>query len=301
MTLTQIRHFATVARSKSLRNAACQLYVSQSALSKQIKALETELGFPLLYRDATGISLTAAGQTFLESADRILAEYDLAMSKLDAFDPSTRKRIRLATIPVLVAYDFAKSLAAFELKNPGVCIEAHEDSTANVTRLLDLHQADLAIMRTDILPSDTHMHVPLLRDELVLAVSSTHRMATMRSVSIDSLATERFVLLEGSDALQAPFVDACQRRGIALKVVHRYARHELLFAAVAAGMGVTVVPEYASRTLKPAGISLIHLQEPAYAHFGVVWPKDHNLTPSAEQLIRYLECEYHSPISDPAR
>jgi len=97
--LTQIRSFLTVVEEGSLHRAAARLRISQSALSRQMQALEHELGGRLLERMTTGVSPTAGGQTLAKKMGAVLASYDLAMNHTRRALPERRIKCELLTFP----------------------------------------------------------------------------------------------------------------------------------------------------------------------------------------------------------
>ncbi|HWT26122.1 MAG TPA: LysR family transcriptional regulator, partial [Solirubrobacteraceae bacterium] len=119
MELRQLRYFVAVARHGHFTRAADALWITQSALSQQIRRLEAEVGVALLHRTARGAELTPAGEELLERAERILAEVDGARAALDRHAGATRGRVRVAATtgdaPLLPA-----TLATFHHAHPSL-------------------------------------------------------------------------------------------------------------------------------------------------------------------------------------
>jgi len=288
MRTTQLRYFAAVTRSKSLRQAAETLYVSESALSKQIKSLEEELGFVLLSRGPTGVCLTVHGEVFLDFAEKVLVEYDAVLTRLERYDRASRFRIRLGSIPALTAYNLGEMLTSFQSEHLGIQIDLREETHVRLVCLMETNQADVLFTRTDLLPPETHACVPLIRDEFAIICSDQHRLAHLRSVPIEALSAERFVMLDDQCAIQGPFLSECRQHGITLNIVHEYSHHDFLLAAVNNDIGITALPRRAiMRNLETQAISAIPLHRPVHVEIGFVWQKNRGLSPWADDLVAF--------------
>ena len=99
MDLRQLEYFAAVARHRHFTRAAEELYVTQPALSQQVRRLERELGLELLKRTSSGVEVTPAGQELLTRAEAILADVGRARAAMDEHAGVTRGFVRLATAP----------------------------------------------------------------------------------------------------------------------------------------------------------------------------------------------------------
>src|SRR4051812_22196060 len=119
--LRQLEYFAAVARHRHFTRAAETLFVTQSALSQQVRRLEEELGMALLNRTSRGVELTAAGADLLERAGTILAEVERARAEMDQHAGVTRGVVRVASTAG-DALALPRALAAFHAGHPGIRI-----------------------------------------------------------------------------------------------------------------------------------------------------------------------------------
>src|SRR5919107_888048 len=142
--LRQLEYFVAVARHASFTRAADELWITQSALSQQVRRLEAELGVALLHRSAPGAELTPAGEELLARAERILAEVDRARAALDRHAGATRGRLRVAATtgdaPLLPA-----ALAAFHHAHPALQLALRHAGAAEAAALVARGAADLAV------------------------------------------------------------------------------------------------------------------------------------------------------------
>ena len=196
MELRQVRYFVTLARRLHFGLAAKELFISQPALSQQIRSLEQGLGVELFDRSGRRVSLTAAGEAFLARAERILGEVESAQTEMQEFAGLLRGRVVIGTIPAqaLGGIDVAGLLAEFHALHPGIEIILREDVTEVLVKRLVSGPVDLvlAVQTEGNLPPEV-VTKPLFTEDLVLMVPGHHTLATRRRVRLAQLEHEPFV------------------------------------------------------------------------------------------------------------
>lgn len=300
MRFAQLEYFLAITRSGKFCQAAEQAYITQSSLSKQIKALECELGVELFVRSPTGVTLTPAGETFLEFADTTFREYERVLRMLGRYSSGASLLVRVGALPLMTAYDLHPTLSAFQVDNMSVQIDLFEREQTNLIKKLDLNLIDLAILRTDQLCPDKYEWVPLVRDEIVVICPSTHPLSRAHRIAIKELRDERFVLMDEHSAIHKLFIDECHAADFAPNVVFTHARHEPLLSAVQRQLGITVLPQKLSYCKSNTSLVRIPLEHPLYTDIGLVHPKGQRLTPWAEKLVEFFRAEF-APDSRPGQ
>src|SRR5699024_6662373 len=137
MNLEQLAGFVEVAATGHFTKAAAALHLAQPSLSRQISTLEKELGAELFHRARGHISLTAAGQTLLPTARRMLADAEAVRRDMDELAGLRRGRIRLGATPTLCVSLVAEAISRFPRDHPGIALGAGELDLALITRTLD--------------------------------------------------------------------------------------------------------------------------------------------------------------------
>src|SRR3954451_1480238 len=150
MELRQLEYFAAVARHRHFTRAAESLYVTQPALSQQIRRLEAELGLALLRRTSRGVELTAAGADLLVHAERVLAEVAAARADMDRHTGIARGGVRVASTAA-DAPRLPETLVDFHAAHPGIQIALRQGSTAEVIALVAAGAVDVSVLA---LPGD---------------------------------------------------------------------------------------------------------------------------------------------------
>ena len=261
--IVQIRSFLTVVEEGSLHRAAARLRISQPALSRQMQALEHELGGRLLERMATGVSPTAGGQTLTKRMGAVLASYDLAVK-------DTRRALRGETDQVRIAY--VPSVQQY-LRGPLREVRrSHPQTVLKLTTLLPGEQI-IALRAGEIDIGITNESGELLAGEFYtrslaeipsyIALPEQHRLATRDRVRLSDLKGEFFVSL---DSQQAPGLDRrleayCKRYGKFRPKFHGPAQglaHG--FELVANENAVFLLPAYAIDD-SPPGVVILPLAD----------------------------------------
>jgi len=262
--IVQIRSFLTVVEEGSLHRAAARLRISQPALSRQMQALEHELGGRLLERMATGVSPTAGGQALVKRMGAVLASYDLAMS-------DTRRALRGETNELRIAY--MPAAAKQYLKGP--LTEVRRSFPETVVKLVGLLPGPqiIALRAGEIDIGITNESGELLAGEFYtrdlakipsyIALPEQHRLATRDRVRLSDLKDEVFVSL---DSQRAPGLDRrleayCKRYGKFRPKFHGPAQglaHG--FELVANENAVFLLPAYAIDD-SPPGVVILPLAD----------------------------------------
>ncbi len=193
----QLLAFAALARCQSFTRAAKELFLTQSAVSHAIKALEAEVGSRLVDRAGRHVLLTQAGEQFLRHTEKILREMDAARAGLDALSRWGHGRLRVGASTTACQYLLPTVLREFKQSFPKCVITIEPGDHAQQVELLQNNRIDLSIMLEPETTSEFEF-VPLFSDELRFVTSPMHPWARERRVLRDSLESETLVLYNKS-------------------------------------------------------------------------------------------------------
>ncbi len=252
MELRHLRYFVAVAEELHFGHAAARLHISQPPLSHQIQDLERELGVELFHRTRRSVVLTEAGRLFLGEARHVLgdAEHAVTIAKKAARGEIGRLSIGFGPTPENGLLKTVLSL--FLARYPDVEIELHNLFTQEQVDALAHRRIHVGFPLLPIPHRD--LEVERIGVEVVgVALSDLHPLATRSRVAIADLSKESFVLVcrDVGPGFRDLILQACAKAGFAPAVTHE-ARH--LFAVlsfVAAGLGVTILPEAAAGACPP--------------------------------------------------
>jgi len=238
--LRQLEYFTAVARRGNFTRAAEELYVTQPALSQQVRRLERELGLELLRRRSAGVEVTPAGQELLARAEAILADVGAARAAMDEHAGVSRGFVRLATAPGELLR-LPVELAAFHRLHPGVRIALRHGSAREVLDALRRGGADLAVLALVPDADVGGLDAEPLRDEPLQLIAAPDE-ALGDAVAIAALSARPLILAERGSALREAVMAACAQAGfspvppfeVGDPATARYLAH--------AGLGASVVP-----------------------------------------------------------
>jgi DNA-binding transcriptional LysR family regulator len=261
LSLTGLRVLNEVASRGSFTEAAKTLGYTQSAVSRQVAALEEAAGTALFERRARGVTLTEAGNALLRHAGLVLDEVETARRELEGFSATATGRLRVGTFPTAAAALLPRALAAFRERRPGITVSLREGSTPSQLRRVSSGGADVAVV--GFLPTTpgrrdrgvTLEH--LLDDPLLLAVGPGHWLARRRSVEIDELRSESWVAAtaKADDTLLGAWQWAKWRPRVDFVAREWTAKLGL----VASNLGVTLVPGLAADSVRP-DVALVRIR-----------------------------------------
>lgn len=188
----QLAAFAALARCQSFTRAAKELYLTQSAVSHAIKALEEEVGSRLVDRAGRRVLLTQAGEQFLRHVEKILREMEAARSGLDALSRWGHSRLRVGASTTACQYILPTVLREYKQSFPKSVITIEPGDHAQQTELLENNRIDLAIMLRPETRTEFDF-VPLFQDELRFVASPMHRWVQQGRMSREALEGETLV------------------------------------------------------------------------------------------------------------
>lgn len=264
MNLQDLRYLVAVADHRHFGRAAEACFVSQPTLSTQIKKLERELGVELIERNPRQIMLTSVGESIVERARVVLRETDnIREVARRATDPEAGS-LRIGLFPTLAPYLLPHVVPVLHDRFPKLELLLVEEKSAVVHQRLRDGQLDVGLLALPV--HDDHLQCePLFTEEFVLAVPTGHPLSQVQgTVSTSVLAGDNVLLLEEGHCLRDQALSVCQLAGAEERSGFRATSLETLRQMVAAGVGVTLLPELAVEPPVPASpdIALVRFDEP---------------------------------------
>lgn len=275
MNLRDLRYFVALADTRHFGKAAERSFVSQPTLSAQIKKLETYLGVQLIERQPRKVTLTETGAKILPLARRILQESDEIVSMArNEHDPLSGK-LKVALIPTIGPYLLPLVARKLRKQLPRLKLMLYEHQTQPLLDKLRAGDIDLGILALPV-PLDGLEARPLYDENFTLAVPTNSPLAKKAGVKVDDLNGETLLLLEDGHCLRDQALDVCSRIDVKESEDYRATSLETLRQMVAAGLGITLLPELATRGPFGSGQGLVVKQfaRPVPSRsVGAVWRK----------------------------
>ena len=286
--LHDLQAFVAVAERGSFRQAADDLFLSQSALSRRIDKLEEGLGVKLFERTTRRVRLTNVGQTFLLNVRTALDDLEDAVLGVADLAAHRTGTVTLACVPTAVWHFLPEVLKRFSARFPRIRVRVHDESAQDVLNLVLNGEADFGINFAGA-ENPEIVFEPIYVESYVLAMRRDHPLATRKVLSWKETVDERYISVAKSSGNRS-VIDA------ALAGVEK---HPLIFcevnhvsgvlALVEAGMGVAAVPGLSVLPERLEGIVGVPLVNPEIKRtLGLISKRSHSMAPAARTLFEML-------------
>lgn len=245
MTLQQLAYFVAIADVGGFTRAAERMGVAQPTLSRQLRALEDDLGAALLDRHGRGgPTLTAAGEAVLPLARRILLDMETARTSVAELIGMRQGRVRVGATPSLCIGVLADVLRVFHQQHPAIALELVENGSQPLVRALARGDLDIALVIVPAAGIDPGLAAtPLLRERLSVASPVSARAPGRVSMSVTELARRPLVLPREGYDVRASTLQAFADAGVTPRIAVQGGEMDAVLRLVEAGTGVAVVPD----------------------------------------------------------
>ena len=273
--LKDLRYLVAVADTRHFGRAAERSFVSQPTLSAQLKKLEDYLGVQLIERAPKRVALTAAGEEIVARARRILEASDEIVELAKGHRDPLAGRLKLALLPTIGPYLLPNVAARLRKQLPRLELMLYEYQTDPMLEKLHSGEIDVGILALPV-PLDGLDSYELYKEPFTVALPANHRLASRNSIKVDDLADETLLLLEDGHCLRDQALDICSSTGVNEKQDFRATSLETLRQMVAAGVGITLLPELAGRGAygNARGVAIKPFVKPVPTRtIGAVWRK----------------------------
>ena len=288
MEIRQIEFFLSIVETGSFSAAADKHYISQSSLSKKIIALEKEMGVTLFDRSKRQVSLTNAGEAFLEHARKIVMSHRAMVVDLDGHK-SDMASFSIAAIPVLTQYGITTYIDQFREAHPKVQFTLDEIDGLNILPALEERRFDLAITRHNYLDHEKFTSFEICQDKLLVVVSKKNRHSTRSSISIKELSDDNFILFDRVTDLHKLIMVECEKAGFEPTVFYSSHSKVSVFGLVGANIGLALIPSKIFDYHNNPDVRAIPLVEDIECNIVLAYLKNKRLPQSAKAFINFLE------------
>src|SRR6201987_541420 len=274
--LAQLRAFLIIMEEGSLNRAAIRLRIAQSTLSRQMQALEADIGGALLERTTTGVRPTDAGHALANSVPGVLTGFDAAMAEARRLARGQRDLIRVGYLGSTAQTFLDPALSVMRRNHPEVKVKLLDLSPGEQIAALRKGEIDLALIGQEGVLLSTEFYTQKLTTLPLVAVMPTdHSLASRKQISLKELGDERFIssLEEDLPGHNRWITQLCRRAGFRPKFVQEAVSVSNLFTLIASEGAVALVPSYL-RDFPVAGVAMVELSDNrATWDFLVVWQR----------------------------
>ena len=296
-TYKQIQTFMEVARQRSVSKAAERLFVTQPAVSMQLRQLEEAFGLALVEPTGRNIKLTDAGEVFLTHATNAMGQFRDLEAMMAEHIGLKQGRIDLAVVTTS-KYFIPMLLVRFNRLHPGIEVRLNIDNRENVLGLMSRFEVDLVVMGR----APSHLDceaTAFATNPLAMVAAPDHPLARRRQLSFSALGEHGFLVREEGSGTRAAMQRLFEENHTPLKVVMELPSNETIKQAVMAGMGLSFLSMRTVRHELASGhLALLDVQGlPQINHWYVTHLRSKKLSPAAKAFKAFL-IEQGGPLMD---
>jgi DNA-binding transcriptional LysR family regulator len=285
MNLRHLRAFVAISEHGGFARAAARLNLSQPALSRQIRTLESDLRTPLFDRNGRRVRLTSEGEDLLQRSRRLLAESEALIERAHTLKSGEIGILRIGATPHVIENLLAQFLAGYSRRHPGVEVHLVEDGGARLNDRLE--RGDVHLMLGAAGGSfASRLLYPM---HAMAALTPAHRLARRASLEITELADEPLLVLRRGFGSREWFDAACSVAHVRPRMLLESAAPHTLVALAATGYGVAIIPSNAQVPRSGMrALPLVHRGASVGRWAIVAWDATRSLPPYALHFIEEI-------------
>ncbi|MFD7341521.1 LysR family transcriptional regulator [Streptomyces violascens] len=263
----RLRILRAAADHRTVTAAAAALYLTPSAVSQQLAALEQETGHTLLTRSGKGVRLTAAGEILLEHANAVLAQLERAEAELAAYAGGAAGEVTVAAFATGIAEVLAPAITRLRASHPAIRVRVRDAEGDEALPLVLDGEADLALAveyRGAPREDDSRLsRVPLYAEPFDAVLHAAHPLAQSPQVPLSALADDDWIGPYPGNPCHDVMLLACELAGFQPRLVHSSDDFRAVVALAGAGAGVALVPRSALRGMEQRDTVVRPVEGPA--------------------------------------
>lgn len=282
--IRQLDAFVAVAQSRSLAEASERIHLSQPAISIALRKLEETVGGALFSRSTRQLTLTPEGEAFLPVAIRLLHDWTDAFEDLDELFSKKRGKVSVAALPTLAAGLLPGVIAAFHVRYPRINFALHDVLAEQVNMMVREGRADLGLSVPPFNSEDLAFE-PVLEDRYVAVCPLGHPLLERPLVTWHQLAGHPFIGINRLSSSRQDIDRIMADVGQPLDIICDASQIATVGRMVAAGVGISVLPQLSFRQIATHGIDYRPLISPDVSRpLGIIQRRRHALSTAAAAL-----------------
>ena len=259
MTFEQLSYFIAIVENDTFFDAACEMNISQSSLSKQIMKLEKELDLTLFDRTTRSATLTQAGEFFYNESKQLIEHYKLTLENIQIFKSLHENKLHIAVLPIQTQYNLNALFNSFRKENPDIELQITEVEDDRLIEGISKNEYDLIIARETMFDKSQFTTYQLAKDELIAAISSEHKLSQRDKLTFDDIKNENFILMNPYTSIYKLCINKLKENNIDANII-RTARTESIIGSVAINEGISLLPKSNFEVFHQKNINTISLK-----------------------------------------
>ncbi|UKJ06190.1 LysR family transcriptional regulator [Solitalea lacus] len=287
--LRHLNYFRMLAEELHYRKASEKLFISQSALSQQIRQLEQLLEVLLFDRTNKKVALTDAGKLFYNDTVEVLNKVESALINLELLKKGNTGQIKIGFVASAIESILPNLLKKFNTECPNIKLQLDELSNREQLHALKNDSLDLGFMRSNLVESDYKIK-SVFKETFSLVLPNDHSLTEKTFINVGQLRDESFILFpnDQSQLYYQQIINLFADQGFSPKIAHHSIHAPTIFKLVENGMGLSILPTSLA-TSENKGIRFIELKNiPQRTVLFAVWKKN-NKNPALSYLLEMLQ------------
>jgi len=289
----KLRVFCSVAETRSSSKASKAMYLTQPAISLQVRALEEQLGTKLFRRSNKAVSLTETGEILYRHAKKILAAYAAIEKEINEATGLVKGKLLSGASTTLATYYLPNIIVEFKKRYPDILVDFERGNTQNIVESILKARIDLGLVEGEV--RDQRLVVEKMdSDELLLVVHSKHPWADRHDISIHEIIDQAFIMREEGSGTRQVIENTLKKAGISseqLNIVMYLGSTEAIKTAVENGLGVSILSGWAvERELRFKVLKALSFKDIRFQRdFSLIYQKKAFHTQPAEKFMELLK------------
>ncbi|GEO47887.1 LysR family transcriptional regulator [Companilactobacillus kimchii] len=259
MDLQKLKIFVDLSKTLNYTDTAENLFTTQGNISKQVMALEKELGVSLFKRAHRKIEMTQQGEIVLPYAKKILLDYNELSNKLNDFQAAKNLTIEMHTIPTMPSYQSFTLITQFLQKHPEVHMQLREEESYNLITSLKSGKCEIIFARTFDFDDPDLERIVTEEDKFVAVLPRKHPLAKSKKLTISQLKDDPFLILGKSTNLYDPVIKLCRQAHFTPKIAYEGTRVDLIMQMVQNNMGISIMMQKTAQNFDSEEFSIVPL------------------------------------------
>lgn len=290
MELRQIAYFIEVAKREHMTEAANNLHVAQSAVSRQIVKLEEELGVSLFIREGRTVRLTPIGHIFVEHMEQVMNGLNGAVQVIKEYTDPEKGTIHIGYPSSLGTYILPEAIAAFKMEYPHVKFQLRQYTYYNLKTAVTKGTINMALLGPVPMNEKKLNGNILFTEKIVALLPVNHSLAKESQVKLSQLAKESLVLFPKGYVLREMIEGFCNNVGFHPDVSFEGEDIDTIKGLVSAGLGISLIPEITLIDHVPKGtVRIPVLEANVNRSVGVIVAKERELLPTETLFFHFLD------------
>lgn len=282
MEIQQLYYYMELCKQKNFTEAGYACNMTQGALSKQIRKLENELGITLIRRNTRKFELSKEGEIFLSYAKKMTGTYEEMLKNVQK-----NQEIKIACMPVLAPYHFARLVADFRKEYPDIKLVIDERIASDIQENSDRY--DFLILRENMMEDQKKFRFsPLYDDKLCAVLYEKHPLYGRDRLQLKELKDDVFIFPERGSGSYEVFYKSCEKAGFEPKIAFEFPQANTIMSFVSEGVGVTITFSTVYREAKCAGVKMIPLEDELHSVISLFYRKNKPLDYAKKQFLNYV-------------